>query len=135
MIRTAVPADVLSLVALFKAHHAAMRCQWPFDPAVLSMTLAQAIDKPDWLCLTGDRCLFLAACYDSPLGAGKIASELCFCVGGETLEQIVACFEAWARERGCGVMSLACEQRFPAFARLYGRLGYRVSEMTASKTI
>lgn len=135
MIREAVASDVLSLVALFKTHHAAMGCRWSFDPVRLSMTLVQAIDRPDWLCLTGDQCLFLATCYDSPLGAGRIASELCFCVGREKLEQIVACFEAWARERGCNMTSLACEQRFPAFERLYGRFGYRVSEMTASKVL
>ena len=131
-----MPSDILALIVLFKKHHAAMGCRWTFDPVRLSMTLSQAIAQPDhWLCLTGDQCLFLATCFDSPLGAGKIASELCFCIGHEKLEAIEAVYEQWARARGCTAMSLGCEQRFAAFERLYGRLGYRVSEMTASKAL
>jgi len=136
LIRSAVREDIPQLVSLFINHQKAMGCSWSLDPVRLSMTFSQAIALPDnWLCLTGGGCLFLASCFESPLGAGKIATELCFCVSSGQLQFVLDQYENWARSKGCISVSLSCMQRFPAFQRLYGRYGYSLAEMTTAKAL
>jgi hypothetical protein len=135
-IRPAVHDDIPHLVALFVKQHEAMGCSWRVDTRRLALTLASAIATPDsWLCLTGDGCLMLAACFESPLGAGKVAQELCFCVPPGKIEVVLKRYEDWARAKGCRSVSLACEQRFATFERLYRRHGYSIAEMTTSKDL
>lgn len=135
MIRPATPKDIPALVDLFQKQHAEMGCSWSIDASTLAGTFSQAITAPDWLCLTGDGCLLLAACFESPLGAGRIAQELCFCVTPGNLDGLLRFYEDWARSRGCRTASVACEQRHQAFARLYGRHGYALAESTFSKVL
>ena len=135
-IRPAVVSDIPHLVALFAEQHRSMGCSWSIDTARLSLTFAHAIASPaSWLCLAGDDCLLLAGCFESPLGAGKIAQELCFCVKPGSLSAILKQYENWARAKGCRAASLSCEQRFSTFERLYRRYGYSPVEMTTSKVL
>lgn len=135
MIRRAAPNDVPYLVSLFKKHHAEMGCSWRINTGTLGRTFSRAIVSPDWLCLVDDGCLLLAAAFESPLGAGKLAQELCFCATPGKFEALLLIYENWARSKGCRTASLACEQRFAAFARLYGRHGYTQAEATFSKAL
>lgn len=135
MIREATLADIPDLVEAFVAHHEGMGCDWPVDAAVLARTFARAVASPDWLCLTGDGCLLLAVSFDSPLGAGRLAQELCVSASKGNLDIVVGAYEGWARARGCRAISLGCEQRHETFARLYGRRGYARAETTFSKVL
>jgi hypothetical protein len=136
MIRAAVAADVPNLVSLFKKHHKEMGCTWSLDTVRLSMTLSQAIASPDnWLVLAGDGCFLLASCSESILGAGKLATEHCFCVTAGNLDCVIKHYVDWARSKGCVQISLSCEQRFAAFQRLYRRYGFLPAEMTTSKAL
>jgi hypothetical protein len=113
-----------------------MGCTWSVDTARLGLTFSTAIASPDsWLCLTGDDCLFLAGCFESPLGAGKIAQELCFCVPAGKINIVIKHYEDWARSKKCRAASLSCEQRFSTFERLFRRYGYSTVEMTTSKDL
>lgn len=136
MIRAALPADVPGMVALFRAQHAAMNCAWRLDADVLAGTFYAAIAAPaSWLCLTGDACLLLASCFESPVGAGRLAAELALCASPRRFDELVDLYEDWARAKGCREASLSCVHRFPAFARLYRRRGYRPAEMTMSRVL
>lgn len=135
MIRPAVVADVSNLVAAFKAHHRGMGVDWPVDTAVLAATFRRAIAEPDWLCLTGEGCLLLAVSFDSPLGAGRLAQELCVSASAGNLDAVIKLYEDWARSRGCRRASLGCEQRHATFARLYGRRGYALAESNFMKVL
>jgi hypothetical protein len=135
VIRLAKIEDVPELVRLFVSNHERMKCAWSVDTARLAETFRRAIISPDSLCFTGDECLLLAVCFDSPLGAGKLAQELCISASPGNLDALIALYEQWARSKGCRAVSLGCEQRHSAFARLYGARGYRTAETTFSKEI
>lgn len=135
VIRPAVLDDITDLVAAFEAHHSSMGCAWVVDRAVLSRTFAQAIASPDWLCLTGDGCLMLAVVFESPLGAGRLAQELCVSAGRGRFDALLDLYEDWARAKGCQRVALGCEQRHATFARLYGRRGYALAESTFMKVL
>lgn len=135
MIRAAVAEDIPNLVALFVKQHKSMGCTWSIDSKRLALTFSQAIGSPDWLCITDGDCLLLAACFESPLGAGKIAQELCFCATPGKVRAVLNHYEDWARSKGCRAASLSCEQRFSTFERLYRRYGYSPVEMTTSKVL
>jgi hypothetical protein len=136
VIRTANPGDVSGMVTLFEAHHAKMGCTWSIDTAVLRRTFSRAISAPDtWLCITGDSCLFLAACFESPLGAGKLATELCLAASPGNLDEILNRYEAWALAKGCSNVSLGCMERPEVFERMYRRRGYLWAESTFRKVL
>ena len=135
MIRPAVLADIPDLVAAFEAHQRNMGCDWEVDTKVLARTFMTAIPSPDWLCLTGDGCLLLAASFDSPLGAGRLAQELCMSASAGNLDALIDLYEAWAREKFCRRSSLSCDRRHAAFGRLYGRHGYALGESTFVKVL
>ena len=135
-IRPAVHADIADLVELFAAHHREMGCSWSVNRDRLGATIASAIASPDtWICLAGDGCFLLAACFESPLGAGRLAQELCFCAPPRRLADVINLYEEWARSKHCRAVSLSCEQRFGTFDRLFRRYGYTTAEMTAKKEL
>jgi hypothetical protein len=136
MIRSAMQSDIPNMVMLFEAQHKAMGCDWTLDRPRLAATFVQAVAQPqDFLCLTGERSLLLAACFDSPVGAGKVAVEMGLCAKHGDLDAIVERYESWARSKQCRAVSLACDQRFSTFERLYRRYGYAPAEMTFSKVL
>lgn len=136
MIKPATETDIPAMIELFLTQHAAMGCAWDVDTDVLAGTLYQAVQSPGaWLCLTGDHCLLLAACFESQVGAGKVATELCMCASAGRLDELIDRYEEWARAKGCRAASLSCDRRFATFERLYRRYGYSPSEMTMSKVL
>lgn len=135
-IRPASATDIPVMIALFQHHHAEMGCDWSIDVARLDNTFRQAISNPSsWLCLTGDGCLLLAMCFENPLGAGRLAMELCFCTPPNRRDELIDRYEVWARENGCRKSSLSFTRRFAAFTRLFRRRGYFLDEMTMSKVL
>lgn len=135
MIRRAFFSDVPDLVALFEQQHQEMGCAWSINKTKLAETFAHAIGSPDWLCLTGDGCLLLAACFESPVGAGKLAQEIAYSATPSDSDEVIRLYEQWARAKGCRSASLSCERKHNAFARLYGRRGYSIAETTFSKVL
>jgi hypothetical protein len=135
--RPARLSDIPGLVALFEKQHSEMGCPWPIDNKTkLTSTFHLAIASPeDWLCLTGDESLLLATCFESPLGAGKVAVELCMCAAPGKLDDMIERYEDWAKLKGCKIASLGCDRRFTTFQRLYRRYGYTPAEMTTSKAL
>jgi hypothetical protein len=135
MIRLAVRDDMPALLAALRDHHEEHAFAWRFDPALLSMTLAHAIDAPDWMVLTGGG-LLLAQAFDSPLGAGRLAVEHVVRAGVPgAFDEIVAAYEAWARAQGCRQTALGCIARHDTFARLYARHGYALAESVFVKPL
>ena len=135
-VRKANRNDIPALLALMKRHHAEHDFAWSFDPVRLSMTLAHAIAAADWLCLVGNGAMLLAQAFDSPLGAGRLAVE--HIVRAAQPGQFAAMlrdYERWARLQGCGSITLACVRKPAAFARLYGRHGFRPAETVFIKAL
>ncbi len=132
MIRKAQRSDIPALIALCKRHHEEKKIVRPFDPVRLSMTLAHAIQTDDWLVLIGEGAILIAMTFDCPLGSGRLTKELL--VRGP-LAEMVPLYEAWARVRGSVECSLGCTERPEAFARLYGRHGYRLAETIFTKRL
>lgn len=136
MIRNATLHDVDGIIALFCKHHEAMGCDWPVKTKVLRETLVAAITHPgNWLCLYGDECLLLAACFESIVGAGMLAQEIAFCASKGNRELLLDKYEEWARKKGCRTSSLSCIERPDIFARLYRKHGYSVAETTFCKVL
>jgi GNAT superfamily N-acetyltransferase len=136
VIRDAVRADIPALVSLARRHHEENGFPFVFNAARLSITLALAIAQPDWLCLTGNRCVLLAFSFESPLGAGKLATE--FLLRAERrgdMKELVTRYEAWARGRGCVQATLGCTSKPEVFARLYRPFGYTFAETVFAKRL
>jgi hypothetical protein len=128
--------DVDAFLALFERHHAAMGCDWTIDKKILRRTVLEAMRSPEnWLCLFGDDCLMLAVCFESPLGAGMLAQELCFCASKGNRDAVIRMYDDWAKSKGCRTCSLSCIERWEVFERLYRRHGYALAETTFSKVL
>jgi hypothetical protein len=138
MIRRATREDIGAMVGLLRRHHAERGDDFAFafDPALASIDLAHAIAADDWLCLVADGCMFLGMAFRPPLIPTRVAVE-CFlrCERPGVRRLFVAEFETWARARGCAEAALATTHSPAAFARLYGRDGYRAAETTFSKVL
>lgn len=130
--RKAERGDIPVLVSLCKKHHEAKGFGWTFDPALLSTKLASAIASDDWLVLIGDGAVFIAVCFECPLGSGVLARELL--VRGD-LSKIVPIYEAWARSKGAREASLGCTEKPEVFSRLYARHGYARAETIFTKRL
>ena len=136
MIRQAVSDDLTNMLLLFKKQHASMGCDWEIKTAVLFDTFSKAIKSPEnWLVLFGDECLLLAACFESPVGAGMVAQEICFCASPGNRDRVLSMYHEWARSKGCRTSSLSCVERPEVFARLYRKHGYALAETTFAKVL
>lgn len=136
MIRAAVRDDIPALVSLAKRHHEEHAFPFRFDAARLSVTFATAIERPDWLCLTGDGAVLLAVSFESPLGAGRLATEwLLRAANADDRRALIVRYEQWARDMGCASISLACTERPETFGRLFRRHGFAFAEATFSKRL
>lgn len=135
MIRLATRDDIPAMLASLQKHHAAHRLEWQFDRVRLSIVCANAIAASDWLALVGDGALLLARWFDCEFGSGRHAMERALWSEHGQGPALIAEYEQWARDAGCVDSSLSCMRRPDAFARLYGRLGYRIAETTFVKTL
>lgn len=135
MIRRATRDDIPAMLSSLRKHHAAHAFAWPFDRVRLSVVCAHAIEADDWLALVGDGALLLARWFDCEFGSGRHAIERALWSERGQGPVMISEFERWARDAGCVDASLSCMRRPDAFARLYGRLGYRIAETTFVKTL
>lgn len=136
MIYPASRDDIPTMLTLLQMHYNEHTFDWSFDPVRLSMTLMNAIEADDWLALTGDGALLLASAYESPMGAGRLAVEhIVRTARPGQFRELLAAYEAWAREQGCRTVSLGCVRRHNSFARLYSRHGYSTAETIFAKAL
>lgn len=134
-IRRAARDDIPAMLASLKKHHAAHSFEWPFDRVRLSIVCANAITAPDWLALVGDGALLLARWFDCEFGSGRHAIERALWAEHGQGSALIAEYEHWARSHDCVDIALSSMRRPDAFARLYGRKGYRLAESTFVKTL
>jgi GNAT superfamily N-acetyltransferase len=134
-IRPATCDDIPAMLSALRKHHAAHGFEWPFDRVRLSIVCAHAIDAPDWLALVDDDALLLARWFECEFGSGRHAIERALWSERGQGPALIAEYERWARATGCVDAALSSMRRPDAFARLYGRLGYRVAETTFVKPL
>lgn len=134
-VRPATRDDIPAMLGMLRQHHAVHRFEWRFDPVRLSIVCAHAIEAPDWLALIGDGALLLARWFDCEFGSGRHAVERALWSEHGQGPALIAGFERWARAAGCVDAALSSMRRPDAFARLYGRLGYRIAETTFVKAL
>jgi len=135
MIRLATRDDIPAMLASLRKHHAAHGFAWSFDRVRLSVVCAHAIAADDWLALIGDGALLLARWFDCEFGSGRHAIERALWSEHGHGPALIAEYERWARAAGCVDSALSSMRRPDAFARLYGRRGYRMAETTFVKTL
>lgn len=141
MIRHADAADRLAVVRLLRDSHAAAGWTFPFIAARAEALFKHHVSAPTACCLVlGEQPqgLLMAAAFDHPFGAGKIAKETVWFIAPEARGlgalRMLDAYEAWAREQGCdlvGMASLATND----VSRLYERRGYQAVETHFMKTL
>lgn len=113
----------------------------PFDAAWADASLVGHMAQPDRLALVLElagraRGMLCAAQVQSPLAPVRVASELVFWIDpdarGRWALAMIRAYEAWAREQGCAVASLATVGNRGADA-LYRRCGFAPAERHFSK--
>jgi hypothetical protein len=129
-----------ALLAMLRAHHAQSGFEWPFDPVLLSISLATAIASDNQVVLISPSGMLWGAHQDSPLGAGRVAVEIVLWASRGESAPLIARFEDWAHTQGCTQASICCLHRPSGsspevFARLYRRSGYRPAETVFAKRI
>ncbi len=134
-IRAATRKDIPAMLTSLRKHHAAHGFEWSFDRVRLSVVCANAITSPDWLALVDDSALLLARWFDCEFGSGRHAIERALWSERGQGPALIAEFEQWARANGCVDAALSSMRRPDAFARLYGRRGYRLAETTFVKAL
>jgi hypothetical protein len=134
VIREAVSDDLPSLINHCKDHHREKQFAFPFDPVLVSITISNAIISPDWLVLVGERSALIAFSFDDVFGSGRLAFERLLRADGD-LDELLDRFEAWAADCRCVTASLSSLERHEAFARLYRRRGYLLSESVFTKVL
>jgi GNAT superfamily N-acetyltransferase len=135
MIRRATRDDIPAMLVSLRKHHATHAFAWSFDRVRLSAVCAHAIESDEWLALVGDRALLLARWFDCEFGSGRHAIERALWAERGQGASLIAEYEQWARDAGCVDAALSSMRRPDAFARLYGRLGYRMAETTFVKPL
>lgn len=123
------------MLTSLRKHHALHGFAWPFDRVQLSIVCANAIEADDWLALVGDGALLLARWFDCEFGSGRHAVERALWAESGQGPSLIAEFERWAHANECVESALSSMRRPDAFARLYGRLGYRMAETTFVKAL
>lgn len=135
MIRRAARDDIPAMLSSLRKHHEAHAFAWPFDRVRLSIVCAHAIEADDWLALVDDGGLLLARWFACEFGSGRHAVERALWSERGQGPVLIAEFEQWARSAGCVDSALSCMGKPEVFARLYGRLGYSVAEITFVKSL
>lgn len=139
MIRRAVRGDIAALLPMLRAHHAESGFEWPFDPVLLSVSLATAVQSDNQAVFISPNGMLWGAYHDSPLGAGRLAVEIVFWAADGQGAALISAFEDWARVNGCCQSSISCLHgdgiSTDVFARLYRRSGYQPAETVFAKRL
>ncbi len=133
-VRPATAKDRDRVVALLRESHEAAGFTFPFQAAYADQLFQQHMRSPmACVLVTGERAhgVLMAAAFDHPFGAGRIAKETVWFVspearGRDSIKMLDA-YEAWARSVGCvsvGMASLATND----VSSLYERRGYSAVE-------
>lgn len=141
MIRHASEADRLAVIRLLRDSHAAAGWTFPFQAARAEALFKQHVSAPNACCLVmGEQPqgLLMAASFDHPFGAGRVAKETVWFIApearGRSAILMLDAYELWAHDQGCnlvGMASLATND----VSRLYERRGYSAVETHFLKTL
>jgi GNAT superfamily N-acetyltransferase len=143
MIRHAVEADRPDMVRMGRDFVRASGLPLPFDAAWADHSLAGHMAQPDRLAMVlelngAPRGMLCAAQVQSPLAPVRVASELVFWIDpparGRWALQMIRAYEAWAKEQGCALVSLATVGAKGADA-LYRRCGFAPAERHFMKVL
>ncbi|WP_426229286.1 GNAT family N-acetyltransferase [Pararhizobium sp. DWP3-4] len=144
MIRPAVYADRMRVLAMAKAFHAASGLPFAFSAPMADALFSVTLNDPEMLCLVfeadGQARGILAAQAQAHLFApAKMAVELIFWIDpnyrGNNARPMLDAYEGWARERGCVYVNLVGLGGDPLTTRLYERRGYQAVERHFMKSL
>ena len=129
-IRHAIPSDRDRVIALLRESHEAAGFTFPFRAAYADRLFQQhMISQLACVLILGTPAqgILMAAAYEHPFGAGRIAKETVWFVApqarGRGAIAMLAAYEKWARSVDCvsvGMASLATND----VSKLYERRGY-----------
>lgn len=143
MIRLATEADRPGMVRMGRDFVRAAGLALPFDAGWAERSLAGHMAQADRLAIVleveGAVCgMLCAAQVLSPLSPVRVASELVFWIDppqrGRWARQMIGAYEAWARDQGCALASLATVGARRADA-LYRRCGFEPAEQHFMKAL
>jgi GNAT superfamily N-acetyltransferase len=144
MIRTAVYADRMRVLAMAKAFHAASGLPFAFSAPMADALFSVTLGDPEMLCLVLDvdgqaRGVLAAQAQMHRFTPVKMAFELLFWVDpnhrGCNARPMLDAYEGWARERGCLYVNMVGLGGDPLTTRLYERRGYQAVERHFMKSL
>ncbi|UXT99925.1 GNAT family N-acetyltransferase [Agrobacterium tumefaciens] len=140
-VRFATAQDRDRVVMLLRESHEAAGFTFPFQAAYADRLFQQHLASPMACVLvagTPAQGLLMAAAYEHPFGAGRIAKETVWFVSpwarGRGSMRMLDAYESWARSLGCvsvGMASLATND----VSSLYERRGYSAVETHFMKSL
>jgi GNAT superfamily N-acetyltransferase len=142
VIRAATPGDIAAMGRMAR-DFARAAAVLPFDAAYADASLRGHIGQPDRLSLVLElgaqvRGMLCAGATQSPLAPVRIAQELVFWIDpparGRWASGLIRAYEAWARVRGCQIVSLVTLPAQPADV-LYRRCGFSAVEHIFAKAL
>jgi hypothetical protein len=144
MIRPSIGSDRLPVVAMLKRFHAASGFSFAFSAVHAEAQFKAHHAGGDRLCLVLDiqdrpAGVLMAGIVPHPFAPIRMASELCWWIDpehrGRPACAMVIAYEAWAKAKGCTLISLAGLGSDPAPAAFYSRHGYTPAETHFCKTL
>lgn len=134
-VRRATAADRLVMVRLLRGAHAAADLPFPFSAPHAAALVDRHIAEPNLLALVAGapaEGILLASCQDHPFADVHFATETVWWIAqdarGLFAIDMLAAYEAWARDRGCAFAGMAALATFPRAGTIYRRRGYREAE-------
>lgn len=135
-LREARTGERFQILGLARNYWSVAGLPFEFDPAHVSMTVADYIDDPEKLALVlvgraGVVGALLASVMVSPIAPVRIATELAWWVDpearGRASLKMLPAYEAWAAEKGCQMIGIA-GRGDPRLARVYKGRGFASHE-------
>lgn len=137
MIRRAVTADRLNILAMCRRFHAESGVGLSFNATTAIITIDQVLAMKDAFVSVLDvdgtlKGLFAAAIVPQLFSTDRTAQELIWWVDpdyrGRGAVKMLAEYEAWARSKGCQAVNMVGLGGDPITTRLYERHGYTAQE-------
>lgn len=144
MIRPAVYADRMRVLAMAKAFHAVCGLPFAFSAPMADALFSVALNDAEMLCLVLDvdgqaRGVLAAQAEMHRFTPVKMAFELLFWIDpdhrGSSARPMLDAYEGWARERGCLYVNMVGLGGDPLTTRLYERRGYQAVERHFMKSL
>lgn len=137
LVRHAIDADRLRIVALLRDSHKAAGFTFPFHPAYAEHLFKTHVAEPDACCIAyapdeQPQGVLMARSFDHPFGPFKLAKETVWWIDpnhrGTAAIRMLSAYEEWAREQGCVSCGMAAMAANMKPARIYEHRGYRQIE-------